>query len=96
LRFFNLLKDVSLVKFIPALFQLRDKLFPFPFWTLVAIEIPSLGSSAKSILNALPLAVVGMALKRFWNASYSSIATLRYSNKRAFLVLFACFVYRTK
>ena len=31
LRFFNLLEDVSLVKLIPALFWLRDKLFPFPF-----------------------------------------------------------------
>jgi len=37
-----------------------------------------------------------MALERFWNASYSSITTLWYSNKKAFLVLFACFIYRTK
>jgi len=50
----------------------------------------------KSTLNALPLAVVGMALERFWNASYSSIATLWYFNKGAFLVLFACFIYRIK
>jgi len=48
------------------------------------------------MLNALLLAVVGTALERFWNASCSSIATLWYSDKGAFLVLFTCFVYRTK
>jgi len=48
------------------------------------------------MLNALPFAVVGTALERFWNASYSSIATLWYSDERAFLVSFACFVYRIK
>jgi len=48
------------------------------------------------MLNALPLAVIGTALERFWNASYSSITTLWYSDKGAFLVLFACFVYRIK
>jgi len=51
-------------------------LFPFSFWTLAVIKIPSLGSPVKSTLNALPLAVVGIALKRVWNASHSSITTL--------------------
>jgi len=36
----------------------------------------------KSILNALPLVVKdGTTFKRFVNASYSSIATLRYSDE---------------
>jgi hypothetical protein len=94
-RPFDFLEDVSSVEFVPALFRLRDKLFPLPFWTSVG-SVSSSDSPVKSTLNVFPLTVVGRLLERFWNTSRSSIATLRYSNERAFWVSSACLVYRTK
>ena len=81
-RFFNLLEDVSLVEFVLALLGYEISYSLFPFRPLAAIEISSSDSPTKSILNALPLVVKdGTTFKRFANASYSSIATLQYSNK---------------
>jgi hypothetical protein len=63
----------------------------------LVVEISSL-DPLKSTLNIFPLTVASRLtfVKRFANASRSSITTLRYSNKRAFLVLFTCFVYSIK
>ena len=94
-KFFNFLKDISSVKFISALFQLQNNLFPFPFWTSV-VRISSSNSPTQSALNAFLFTIIGMALERFWNAFYSSITALQYFNERTFSVSFACFIYRIK
>jgi len=84
LGFFDFLEedDPSSI-IVPALFRLRDLSLPF-----ASSVSPAVSSSAKSALNALPLAVV-ILLELFWKASRSFRATFLYSNNLFFSGSFA-------
>ena len=79
----NIIQPISKTYFIIYTKQANNtkKAYLLEYYKAV-IEIFFLDSSAKSILNALPLVVKdGITFKKFANAFYSSIATLQYSNK---------------
>jgi hypothetical protein len=81
--------ESSSIEFVPALLRLRDLSLPL-------FSLSPVGSSPKSALKVLPLAVVAVFFEVLYKASRSFIATFWYSEGLDFSGSFACSLYSTE